>query len=725
MARKFPVDRMRNFGIVAHVDAGKTTTSERVLFYTGVSHKIGEVHDGATVTDWMEQERERGITITAAAISCNWSKTEVLDRKDESQMYTFNVIDTPGHIDFTAEVKRSMRVLDGAVVVFDSVAGVEPQSETNWGYADEAQVPRICYINKMDRLGASFEKSYKSILDRLSKKAVRVQLPWGSEDQLKGVIDLVKMKAFTFEGEMGTQIVEHEIPGELKADAEAARAELIERVVEHDDVLMEAYLGGQEPSMENLKKTLRKAVIANELFPVYTGSSLKNVGVQLVLDGVVDYLPAPTDLPPVKGIDPNTEAEIERHPTDEDPFCALAFKLQTDPFVGALTFFRVYSGVVKSGSYIYNATTGQKERLGRIVRLQADKRTEIEEVYAGEIAAGVGLKEVKTSHTLCAEDKPIILEQITFPEPVVAMRVEPKTKNDQEKMGTALKKLADEDPTFKVSTDEETLETIIAGMGELHLEILVDRMKREFNVEANVGAPQVAYRETIQREAEAEHKYVKQSGGRGQYGHVKIRIKPMEPLQLEEGKSLPKNVTREEHFEFINNIKGGVIPGEFIPAVMKGAKEAMARGFVAGYKMEDISVELFDGSYHDVDSSEIAFKLAAIHAFKEAAAKAGAVLLEPIMKVEVRTPEQFMGDVNGNISSKRGQVEGMDDIGDKKVITAKVPLSEMFGYTNTLRSMTQGRASMMMEFDHYDVVPPNVANDIKKARGVKDVVEEA
>jgi elongation factor G len=724
MAREFPVDRMRNFGIVAHVDAGKTTTSERVLFYTGMSHKIGEVHDGATVTDWMEQERERGITITAAAISCNWSKTEVTDRKDKSQMFTFNIIDTPGHIDFTAEVKRSMRVLDGAVVVFDSVAGVEPQSETNWGYADEAKVPRLCFINKMDRLGASFEKSYKSIQDRLSKKAVRVQLPWGAEDQLKGVIDLVKMKAYTFEGEMGTQIVEHEIPEELKADADMYRAELIERVVEHDDVLMEAYLAGEEPSMEDLKKTMRKAVIANQLFPVFTGSALKNIGVQLVLDGVVDYLPAPTDLPPVKGIDPNTETEIERYPTDEDPFCALAFKLQTDPFVGQLTFFRVYSGVVKSGSYIYNATTGQKERLGRIVRLQADKRTEIEEVYAGEIAAGVGLKEVKTSHTLCAEDKPIILEQITFPEPVVAMRVEPKTKNDQEKMGTALKKLADEDPTFKVSTDEETLETIIAGMGELHLEILVDRMKREFNVEANVGAPQVAYRETIQREAEAEYKYVKQSGGRGQYGHVKIRIKPMEPLQLEEGKSLAKNITREDHFEFINNIKGGVIPGEYIPAVMKGCKEAMARGFVAGYKMEDISVELFDGSYHDVDSSEIAFKLAAIHAFKEAAAKAGAVLLEPIMKVEVRTPEQFMGDVNGNISSKRGQVEGMDDIGDKKVITAKVPLSEMFGYTNTLRSMTQGRASMMMEFDHYDVVPPNVANDIKKARGVKDTVTE-
>ena len=724
MARKFPVNRMRNFGIVAHVDAGKTTTSERVLFYTGMTHKLGEVHDGATVTDWMEQERERGITITAAAISCNWSKTEVADRKDESQMYTFNVIDTPGHIDFTAEVKRSMRVLDGAVVVFDSVAGVEPQSETNWGYADEAKVPRICYINKMDRMGASFEKSYKSIQDRLSKKAVRLQLPWGFESDFKGVVDLMKMKAFTFEGEMGTKVVEHEIPEELKADAEMYRAELVERIVEHDDTLMEAFLAGEEPSFADLQKTLRKAVIANEIFPVFTGSSLKNVGVQLVLDGVVDYLPSPADLPPVKGINPKDDSEIVRHHTDSDPFCALAFKLQTDPFVGQLTFFRVYSGTVKSGSYIYNATTGEKERLGRIVRLQADKRTEIEEVYAGEIAAGVGLKEVKTSHTLCDEANPIILEQITFPEPVVAMRVEPKTKNDQEKMGTALKKLADEDPTFKISTDEETMETIIGGMGELHLEIMVDRMKREFNVEANVGAPQVAYRETIQGEAEAEYKYVKQSGGRGQYGHVKIRIRPMQPLELAEGKSLPKNITREDHYEFINNIKGGVIPNEYIPAVMKGCKEAMARGFVAGYKMEDISVELFDGSYHDVDSSEIAFKLAAIHAFKAAASKAGAVLLEPIMKVEVRTPEQFMGDVNGNISSKRGQVEGMSEIGDKKVITAKVPLSEMFGYTNTLRSMTQGRASMMMEFDHYEVVPPNVANEIKKTRGVKDIDEE-
>lgn len=722
MAREFPVERMRNFGIAAHVDAGKTTTSERILFYTGMTHKLGETHDGASVTDWMEQERERGITITAAAISCNWSKTEVVDRKDKSQMYNFNVIDTPGHIDFTAEVKRSMRVLDGAVVVFDSVAGVEPQSETNWGYADEAMVPRLCLINKMDRLGADFDKAFNSIINRLSKNAVRIQLPWGSEENFKGVIDLVKMKAVTFEGEMGTLVVEHDIPEELKADAEMYRAELVEKIVEHDDAQMEAFLAGEEIPLEALKATLRKAVIANKLFPVMAGSSLRNIGVQLVLDAVVDYLPSPNDLPPVKGINPKDDSEVVRNHTDEDPFCALAFKLQTDAFVGQLTFFRVYSGSVKAGSYVYNSSTGEKERLGRIVRLQADKRTEIEEVFAGEIAAGVGLKEVKTSHTLCDEANQIVLEQISFPEPVISMRVEPKTKNDQEKMSTALKKLSEEDPTFKVSSDSETLETIIGGMGELHLEIMVDRMKREFNVEANIGAPQVAYRETIQGEAEAEYKYIKQSGGRGQYGHVKIRIKPMQPLA--EGETVAKNVTREDHFEFINNIKGGVIPGEYIPAVMKGCKEAMARGFVAGYKMEDISVELFDGSYHDVDSSEIAFKLAAIHAFKAAASKAGAVLLEPVMKVEIRTPEQFMGDVNGNISSKRGQVEGMGDIGDKKVVTAKVPLSEMFGYTNTLRSMTQGRAAMMMEFDHYDVVPPNISMDIRKARGVKDIEDE-
>lgn len=721
MARAFPLEKLRNFGIVAHVDAGKTTTSERVLFYTGMSHKIGEVHDGATVTDWMEQERERGITITAAAISCNWTPSLIADRTSDSLKYAFNIIDTPGHIDFTAEVKRSMRVLDGAIVVFDGVAGVEPQSETNWRYADEAGVPRICYINKMDRTGADFERSYATILSRLSPKAVRYQLPWGSEENLKGVIDLLKMKAYTFEGEMGMNVKEHEIPEEYKAEAEKYHGELVERIVENDDAQMTAYLEGVVPSYEELQATLRKAVIGNKIFPVMTGSSLKNVGVQRVLDAVVDYLPSPVDLPPVKGTNPKNDEEVERSASDDEPFCALAFKLQTDPFVGQLTFFRVYSGVVKSGSYIYNANTGEKERLGRIVRLQADKRTEVEEVYAGEIAAGVGLKEVKTSHTLCDEDKPIVLEQIVFPEPVVALRIEPKTKGDQERMGMALKKLSDEDPTFKVITDDETMETIIAGMGELHLEILVDRMKREFNVEANVGKPQVAYRETIQREAEADYKYVKQSGGRGQYGHVKIRIRPM--VALEEGKESAKNVTREDHYEFINAIKGGVIPNEYIPAVMKGAKEAMARGFVAGYKMEDVSVELYDGSFHDVDSSEIAFRLAAINAFKEAAKKAGAVLLEPIMRVEVTTPEKFMGDVNGNISSKRGLVEGMDDRDMVKVIRAKVPLSEMFGYTTTLRSMTEGRASMTMEFDHYDVVPPNIAMEIKKERGVKEIEE--
>jgi len=717
MARKFPLEKLRNFGIVAHVDAGKTTTSERVLFYTGMSHKIGEVHDGETVTDWMDQERERGITITSAAISCDWTPSLIEDRTSDEHKFSFNIIDTPGHIDFTAEVKRSMRVLDGAIVVFDGVAGVEPQSETNWRYADEANVPRICFINKMDRTGADYERSFDSILKRLSPKAVRFQLPWGSEDNLKGVIDLLKMKAYTFEGDMGMNVIEHEIPEELKAEAEKYHGELVEKIVENDEEQMNAYLEGNEPSYEELKATLRKAVIANEIFPVMTGSALKNVGVQLVLDAVVDYLPAPTDLPPIDGTNPKTEEEETREASDDAPFCALAFKLQTDPFVGALTFFRVYSGTVKAGSYIFNANTGEKERLGRIVRLQADKREEVEEVYAGEIAAGVGLKDVMTSHTLCDEASPIVLEQITFPEPVVAMRIEPKTKSDQEKMGIALKKLSDEDPTFKVSTDDETLETIIAGMGELHLEILVDRMKREFNVEASTGKPQVAYRETIQKEAEAEHKYIKQTGGRGQYGHVKLRIKPLEPLA--EGEEPAKNVTREDHFEFINSIKGGVIPAEYIPAVMKGVKEAMGRGLVAGYKMEDISVELFDGSYHDVDSSEIAFKLAGINAFKEAAQRANPVLLEPVMKVEITTPEQFMGDINGNISSKRGIVEGMDDRDMVKVIRAKVPLAELFGYTTTLRSMTEGRANMVMEFDHYEVVPPNVAAEIKKERGVK------
>ena len=719
MAREFPLDRLRNFGIVAHVDAGKTTTSERVLFYTGMSHKIGEVHDGETVTDWMEQERERGITITAAAISCNWAKTLETDRTNKDKQFTFNIIDTPGHIDFTAEVKRSMRVLDGAVVVFDGAAGVEPQTETNWGYADEANVPRICFINKMDKLGADFDASVKSIEDRLSKKAVRIQIPIGAEDNMSGVVDLITMKAYRFGGQMGMEVTEEDIPADLQEEAEKRRGELIERVVEHDDEMMEAYLGGEEPTVEQLKATLRKAVLANELFPVMTGTALQNIGVQLVLDAVVDYLPSPLDLDDVEGTDPkDEETAVTRKPSDEEPMSALVFKLQDDKFVGQLAFFRVYSGVVKSGTYIVNSSTGNKERIGRIVRLMADKREEVEEVYAGEIAAAVGIKEVKTSHTLSDPDNQILLETITFPEPVVAVRVEPKTKNDQEKMGVALKRLSDEDPTFKVSTDEETLETIIAGMGELHLDIIVDRMKREFGVEADIGKPQVAYRETIQREAEAEHKYVKQSGGRGQYGHVKIRIKPLEPLA--EGEETPKNVTREEHFEFINSIKGGVIPQEYIPAVMKGCKEAMSRGMVAGYKMEDVSVELYDGSYHDVDSSEIAFKLAGINAFKEAAQMANAVILEPVMKVEVRTPEEYMGDINGNINSKRGLIDGTEELGGKTVVHAKVPLSEMFGYTNALRSMTQGRASMTMEFDHYAVVPPNVAEEIKKARGVAE-----
>ena len=722
MARAFPIEKLRNFGIVAHVDAGKTTTSERILFYTGMSHKIGEVHDGATVTDWMEQERERGITITAAAISCNWAKTLETDRTNKEKMFTFNIIDTPGHIDFTAEVKRSMRVLDGAVVVFDGAAGVEPQTETNWGYADEANVPRICFVNKMDKLGADFDASVKSIHERLSPKAVRIQLPIGAEDNMSGVVDLITMKAYRFAGEMGMDVTEEEIPADMLEDAKKWRGELIEKVVEHDDAMMEAYFGGEEPTNEELKRVLRIAVLKNEIFPVMTGTALQNIGVQLVLDAVVDYLPAPTDLPDVEGTDPkDEEVVITRKPNDEEPMSALVFKLQDDKFVGQLAFFRVYSGKVTSGTYIQNSSTGNKERVGRIVRLMADKREEVDEVYAGEIAAAVGIKEVKTSHTLCDLDKPIVLETITFPAPVVAVRVEPKTKQDQEKMGVALKRLSDEDPTFTVSTDEETLETIIAGMGELHLDILVDRMKREFGVEANIGAPQVAYRETIRGTAEADHKYSKQTGGRGQYGHVKIRIKPLEALELDadgEEKKIAKNVTREEHFEFVNSIKGGVIPQEFIPAVMKGAKEAMARGFVAGYKMEDVSVELYDGSFHDVDSSEIAFKLAGINAFKEAAARANPVILEPIMKVEVRTPEEYMGDIQGNISSKRGQLEGTTEVGGKTVVNSTIPLSEMFGYTNTLRSMTQGRASMTMEFDHYEVVPPNVAEEIKKARGV-------
>ena len=714
MNRDYPLEKVRNFGIIAHVDAGKTTTSERVLFYTGSQHKIGEVHEGETTTDWMEQERERGITITAAAITCFWTRSSEPDKKDISKKYRFNVIDTPGHIDFTAEVKRSLRVLDGAVVVFDGVAGVEPQSETNWRYADEAMVPRICFINKLDRTGANFETSYASILDRLSKKAVRAQLPMGAEGDFEGLIDLLSMKAYTFSGAMGENVIEGEVPEKYLEDAKKYRAELVERIVEHDDAAMTAFFEGNEPPLADLKVLMRKAVIANEIFPVYAGSSLKNKGVQLVLDAVVDYLPSPLDLPPVKGTNPKTGEEIERKPSDDEPFTALAFKLQTDPFVGALTFFRVYAGTVSAGSYIYNANTGTKERVGRIVRLQADKREEVEKVFTGEIASFVGLKDTKTSHTLCDEANPIVLEQIKFPEPVVSLRIEPKTKADQEKMGMALKKLSDEDPTFKITSDEETAETIIAGMGELHLEILVDRMQREFNVGANVGKPQVAYRETIMGTADVDNKYIKQTGGKGQYGHVKIKVKHLEPLDPEA--KVLKNVTREDHFEFINNIKGGVIPSEYFNPIEKGIREAMNRGVLAGFQMVDVSVDLYDGSFHDVDSSEIAFKIAASQAFQEAAQKAKPVILEPIMNVEVVIPEQFMGDITGSLSGKRGAIEGMEDRGMNKAVHAKVPLSEMFGYTTTLRSMTEGRGSMTMEFDHYEVVPSNVAADIIASR---------
>ena len=713
MQRDYPLERVRNFGIIAHIDAGKTTTSERILFYTGMKHKIGEVHDGETTTDWMEQERERGITITAAAITCFWNPT-YMPHEDVSKRVRFNVIDTPGHIDFTVEVKRSLRVLDGAVVVFDGVAGVEPQSETNWRYADESNVPRLCFINKMDRTGASFERSYASILERLNKRAVRFQIPVGLEGDHNGVVDLLKMKAYFFEGDKGIVVIEKEIPENLLADAKKYRAELIEKIVENDDVLMQQYLDGKEIALDVLKATVRKAVIANKMFPVFTGSALKNVGVQLVLDAVVDYLPSPLDIPPVKGINPNTGEEVLRHASDTDPFCALAFKLQNDPFVGQLTFFRVYSGTVEAGTYLYNATTGKKERLGRIVRLQANQREEVKKVFAGEIAAAVGIKDALTSHTFCDENNPIILEVIKFVEPVVSLRIEPKTKADQEKMGMALRKLGNEDPTFKISANSETGETIISGMGELHLEIMVDRMKREFGVEANVGKPQVAYRETILGEAEAEHKYIKQTGGKGQYGHVIITIRPMVPLV--EGAKIPKNVSRYDDFEFINSIKGGVIPNEFIPAVEKGVHEAMDRGILAGYKIVNVSCELTFGSYHDVDSSEIAYKIAASQAFQDAAKRARPVILEPIMKLEVLFPEKFMGDVTGSISSKRGQIEEMTERSQVKVLHAKVPLSEMFGYTTQLRSMTSGQGSATMEFDHYEVVPKNVEAEIIETR---------
>ena len=685
MARQHPLDTLRNIGIIAHIDAGKTTFSERLLFYTGVSHKIGEVHEGDTVMDWMIQERERGITITSAATTFYWKEHQV------------NLIDTPGHIDFTAEVQRSLRVLDGAVVVFDGVAGVEPQSETVWRQADKYSVPRICFINKLDRMGASFEKSFQSILDKLTPNAVAIQIPIGLEEKLAGVIDLIKMKALYFEGDKGVEVVEKDIPEEFKKEAEVWHKKMIEKIAGEDDVLTEKFLEGKEISVEEIKKTLRKACLAYKLIPVFCGSALKNKGVQPILDAVIDYLPSPSEVLPAVGIDPKTGAAIERKPDDNEPFSALVFKIATDPFVGTLTYFRVYSGSLTKGSYVLNANTGEQERISRILRMHADERQELDILYAGEIGATVGLKATSTGHTLCAKESPIILEKIVFPEPVIGIRVEPKTKADQEKLIMSIRKLTEEDPTFRIKEDLETGETIISGMGELHLDIIADRLKREFKVDANYGRPQVAYKETILGEAEAESKYIRQSGGKGQYGHVFLKVKPKE---------------RGAGFEFIDEIKGGAIPKEFIKPVEKGVVEAMDKGILAGYPLVDIEVTLFDGSFHEVDSSEFAFKIAGSMAFQEAAKRAKVIILEPVMKTEVVTPADFFGQVISDLSSRRGKIEETKERAGMKVIDASVPLSEMFGYATALRSLTEGRASFTMEFNSYEKVPQNIAQEI-------------
>ncbi len=689
MTRQYPLEKLRNFGIIAHIDAGKTTVSERLLFYTGVSHKIGEVHEGDTVMDWMPQERERGITITAAVITMHWR---------DHQM---NLIDTPGHIDFTAEVQRSLRVLDGAVVVFDGVAGVEPQSETVWRQADKYGTPRVCFVNKLDRMGASFEKSFQSILDKLTLNAVAINIPIGEEEHLSAIIDLLKMKAIYFEGDKGEKVVEKEIPADMIEKAKDWRTKMVEKIAAEDDALLDKVLGGKEVTREELMPVLRKAVLAFKLVPVFCGSALKNKGTQLILDAVVDYLPSPLDLPPAKGTDPKTGAEIERKADDSEPFSSLVFKVATDPFVGQLTFFRVYSGVLNKGSYVINANTGEQERISRILRMHANSRQELDILYAGEIGATVGLKATSTGHTLCDKDNPIVLEKITFPEPVISMRVEPKTKADQEKLIMSIRKLTEEDPTFRIKEDLETGETIISGMGELHLEIIADRLKREFKVDANFGRPQVAYKETIVQEAETEAKYIRQSGGRGQYGHVWIRVKPKE---------------RGAGFEFIDEIKGGAIPKEFIKPVEKGVVEAMDKGILAGYPLVDVEVTLFDGSFHDVDSSEFAFKIAGSMALQDAAKKAKVVVLEPIMKTEVITPEAFFGTVISDLNSRRGKIEETKERVGMKILDAMVPLSEMFGYATALRSLTEGRASFTMEFNKYEVVPGNIAQEIVEGK---------
>ena len=692
------LSKLRNIGICAHIDAGKTTTTERVLFYTGVSHKIGEVHEGEATMDWMEQERERGITITSACTTCYW--TPVHGGMDKHRI---NIIDPPGHVDFTVEVERSLRVLDGAVVVFDGSQGVEPQSETVWRQADKYHVPRMAFINKMDKTGGDFYMSLKSIHDRLNKDAVAVQLPIGEENSFSGVVDLLERKGYEFEGKMGEVVKEVPIPEDMKEKVEKYRHTLVERISENDDTLMDKYLSDEEISVPELKKVLRKATIDFKLIPVFCGTALQNKGIQLLLDGVVDYLPSPMDLPAMKGINPDTEQEETRKLDESSPFSAIAFKIATDPYIGKLCFFRVYSGKLEAGSYVYNANTGNKERIGRLVQMHSNSREEIKEVKAGDIAAAVGLKQTFTGHTLCDEKHPIMLESMTFPEPVISIAIEPKTKADQEKMGIALQKLAEEDPTFRVFTDEETSQTIISGMGELHLDIIVDRLRREFKVEANVGQPQVAYRETITKEIKCEEKYAKQTGGKGQYGHVLMRLFPNEP-----GKG----------FEFINSIVGGKIPREYIGPCQKGVEEAMSRGIIAGYPVVDVKVELYDGSYHDVDSSEMAFKIAASICFRDGARTASPALLEPIMQIEAITPEDYMGDVMGDINSRRGQIQEMGDRGTAKFIRAQVPLSEMFGYATDLRSMTQGRASYSMEFAHYAKAPQNVVEKVKAEKGI-------
>ncbi len=685
MPREFSLDKTRNIGIAAHIDAGKTTTTERVLFYTGKKHKIGEVHEGAAEMDWMEQEKERGITITSAATTCFW--------KD----HRINIIDTPGHVDFTVEVERSLRVLDGAVAVFDGSQGVEPQSETVWHQADKYNVPRVPFVNKMDKLGADFFMCMDSITERLSKNAYAIQLPIGADSTFEGLVDLIENKAYHFEGKNGENIVEIPIPENMAEQVKEYRSKLVEKVSEVSDEMMEKYLNGQDLTVDEIKKSIRTLTLKNLLYPVICGSALANIGVQFMLDAVVAYLPAPTDLAEIKGTNPDTEEPEVRHATDEEPFSALAFKIMTDPFVGKLVFFRVYSGHVSAGSYLYNSTTGERSRLGRIVRMHANHREDVTDVYSGEIAAAIGLKDITTGDTLCDENKPILLEKIIFPEPVISVAIEPKTKQDQERIGMAMQKLAEEDPTFRIKTDEETLQTIISGMGELHLDIIVDRMKREFKVEANVGAPQVAYKETIRTKAEAEGKYIKQSGGKGQFGHCYLTVEPQEA-----GKG----------FEFVDDTKGGSIPREFIPAIEKGIKESITRGIQAGYPVVDIKVTVTDGSYHEVDSSEMAFKMAGSMAFQAACKKANPVIMEPIMKVEVVTPEQYMGDCIGDLNSKRGQIQEMFDRGQMKVVKAIVPLASMFGYVTSLRSMSQGRASSSMEFGHYADVPGNVAANI-------------